>query len=105
MRPTTTHVVAEEHENEAGVKAIGVISQLFAVDVADVVVAVVAVVDFDGVATAEPVAVATNATHEVVQYSEVSEVQVDGVVTTLHLAPASRVSRSVTTCWGDVVAT
>jgi hypothetical protein len=105
MRPTTTHVVAEEHENEAGVNAIGVISQLFAVVVADVVVAVIAVVDFEGVATAEPVAVATNATHEVVQYSEASEVQVGGVVTTLHLAPASRVSRNVTTCWGDVVAT
>jgi hypothetical protein len=62
MRPTTTHVVAEEHESEAGVKAIGVVSQLFAADV--VVSAVVAV---EGVATAEPVAVATNATHEVLQ--------------------------------------
>jgi hypothetical protein len=93
-------VVAEEHESEAGAKAIGVVSQLFAADV--VVVAVVAV---EGVATAGPVAVATNATHEVVQSSEVSEVQVDGVVTTLHFAPPSRVSRNVTTCWGDVVAT
>jgi hypothetical protein len=57
-------VVAEEHESEAGAKAIGVASQLFA---ADVVVAVIAVVAVEGVATAEPVAVATNATHEVVQ--------------------------------------
>jgi hypothetical protein len=62
-------------------------------------------VSFDCVATAEPVALLTRAVQVVAQCREASEVQARGIATTLQAAPASIVSRSVTTCRVDVVAT
>jgi hypothetical protein len=57
-----------------------------------------------GVTMADPVAVATRATQEVEQNSELSDVHEPGVVRTFHVTPALRVSRSVTTWCGEVVA-